>query len=418
MRAFLVLASISIAHLSVRVRHTIIASLGVAVGVGLFLTVSALMIGSQNDLIRTMIDSAPHIIVRDERRTPARQPLVEAFPDAAIAISGIRPQEEVRGLKDWPAMLEEARAEPGAIAAPSLTGAVSLRFAGRTEALALNGIDPRIQPRLAKIEETLTGGTLMDLERRPDGIIITRPMAERLGVKLGDTLVVSSSAGVLQRMRVLALVNPDALSGFYAGDSVGYVLLRTAQVLFARPNIVNQVHVRLADPYEAEIVAQRLEARWGYTWESWQERSRDLLNLLFGRTIVTYAVVSAVLMVACFGIYTAVSTSVNDKRRDIAILRAMGFNQGDVQTVFVLEGLAVGVAGALGGFLLGTVLLEALANAPIRLNGQPYSLPLDRSPLQYAFAGVVSLISALFASWLPARKAAEVDPVDILRGAA
>lgn len=418
MRAFMVLASISLAHLAVRVRHTVIASIGVAVGVGLFITVSALMTGSQQDLIRTMIDSAPHIVVRDERRTPTRQPVQEAFPHGAVSVRGVRPQEEVRGLKDWPAMLEAARAEPGAIAAPSLTGAVSLRFAGRTEALALNGIDPRLESQLAKIEDTLSGGSLMDLERRPDGIIITRPMADRLSADVGDTLIVSSSVGVLQRMRILALVEPDALTGFYAGDGVGYALLRTAQVLFARPNIVNQVHVRLPDPYQAEAVAQRLEARWGYTWESWQERSRDMLNLLVGRNIVTYVVVSAVLMVACFGIYTTVSNSVNDKRRDIAIMRAMGFNQGDVQTVFVLEGVAVGVAGAAAGFVLGTVLLEILGSLPIRLNGQPFELPLDRSPAQYVLAGTVSLISALVASYLPARKAADVDPVVILRGAA
>jgi len=195
-------------------------------------------------------------------------------------------------------------------------------------------------------------------------------------------------------------------------------LLRTAQVLFARPNVVNQLHIKLADPNRAERAAASLEARWGYKWESWQERSRDLLGLLAARTIITYAVVSAVLLVATFGIYTGVSTSVNDKRRDIAILRAMGFTQSDIQAIFVLEGVAVGIAGAVGGFLVGSLLLEALAHAPITLNGQTAYLPLDRSLMQYLTAGGVCLSAALAAAWLPARKAAQVDPVDILRGAA
>jgi lipoprotein-releasing system permease protein len=125
-----------------------------------------------------------------------------------------------------------------------------------------------------------------------------------------------------------------------------------------------------------------------------------------------------VLLVATFGIYTGVSTSVTDKRRDIAILRAMGFGQADVQTIFVIEGMAVGLAGAAGGFLLGSALLEALANAPITLNGQTAHLPLDRSLAQYAVAGGVCLLAALVAAWLPARRAGQVDPVDILRGAA
>jgi lipoprotein-releasing system permease protein len=417
-RDLIVLGGVSFAHLAVRTRQTLVGVLGVAVGVGFFLAVSGMMSGSQKDFIRTLIDSAPHIIVSDDRRVAARQPALDAFPGAAVGLSGVKPTEEVRGLKDWLAMLADARALPGSVAAPSLTGAVAIRFAGRTEPLALNGIDPRIEGRLAKIEESLVGGRLIDLEARPDGIIITRPLADRIGVHLGDTLVVSASSGVTQRMRVLALVEPDARAGFYAGDNTAYGLLRTAQVLFARPNVVNQLHIKLAEPYTAEADAKRLEARWGYKWQSWQERSKDILNLLVVRNVIMYAVISAILLVASFGIYTAVSTSVTDKRRDIAILRAMGFTERDVESIFLIEGLAVGVAGALLGFGLGTLLLQILASIPLSVGGKPLVLPLDRGPGQYAIAGAASLASALVAAWLPARKAASVDPVDILRGAA
>jgi len=413
-----VLVAIALAHLRVRTRQTLVAALGVTIGVGIFLATSGMMIGSQSDFVRTLVNSAPHIIVKDEHRGASPQPLRAAFPSAAIAIRGVRPRDEVRGLKDWPGMLADARALPGAIAAPSLSGAISLGFAGRTEPAALNGVDPQIEGRLVDIEETLTGGQLSDLEQRPDGIIITRPMADRLGANLGDTLVVSSPAGVLQRMRILALIRPDALTGFYAGDNTAYGLLRTAQVLFARPNVVNQIHIKVGDPQAAEALAGRLEERWGYKWESWQERSRDILGLLVARTIITYAIISAVLLVATFGVYTGVSNSVNDKRRDIAILRAMGFTRPDVQGIFLMEGMVVGVVGAIGGFAVGSALIGALAAAPISINGQVTHLPIDRSLTQYGIAGGVCIVAALVAAWLPARKAAQVDPVDILRGAA
>jgi lipoprotein-releasing system permease protein len=418
MRAFLTLLGISVAHLVVRTRQTLVATLGVAVGVGFFLAVAGMMVGSDKDFVRTLIDSAPHIVVRDEQRAGVRQPALDAFPGAAVQVAGVKPQEEVRGLKDWPAMLADARALPGAIAAPSLTGAATLQFAGRTEAVALSGVDPRLEGRLAKIEASLVGGRLMDLEARPDGIIITRPLADRMGAKLGDTVVAVSPAGVTQRMRILALVEPDAIAGFYAGDNTAYGLLRTAQVLFARPNVVNQIHVKVADAQAAEADSKALEARWGYTWESWQERSRDVLNLLVARRVILYAVISAIMLVASFGIYTGVSTSVADKRRDIAILRAMGFTARDVQAIFLIEGLVVGAIGALMGFALGTALLEALARAPLTVQGKPLVLPLERGLQQYLIAGAASMGSALVAAWLPARRAALVDPVDILRGAA
>jgi lipoprotein-releasing system permease protein len=412
------LLSIAGAHLVVRLRQTLVATLSVAIGVGLFLAVSGVMVGSERDFVRVLVDSAPHIIVRDEQRRAVLQPAVAAFPGRAVEVAGVKPQEEVRGLKDWPAMLADTRALAGAIAAPSLTGAVTIRFAGRTEPVLLNGVDPRLEGRLVKIEDTLVGGRLEDLEARPDGIIITRPIAERLGARIGDTLVVTSPAGVTQRMRILALVEPDAMTGFYAGDSIAYGLLRTAQVLFARPNVVNQLHIKIADPQAADAVAKALEGRWSYKWESWQERSRDILNLLTLRTVTLYVVVSAILMVASFGIYSGVSSIVAEKRRDIAILRAMGFTARDVQNTFLMEGLAIGLIGAGVGFALGTGLLEILSRAELRLEGQTMTLPLDRSLGQYLLSGGAAMGSALVAAWLPARRAAIVDPVDILRGAA
>lgn len=413
-----VLNGVATAHLRVRARQTVVATLGVAIGVGFFLAVSGMMVGSQKDFVRTLVDAAPHIIVRDEQRRPAAQPALEVFPQAAVAVHGLRPQEEVRGLKDWPAMLADARAVPGSLAAASLNGAVTIAFAGRTAAVALSGLDPRLEGRLAKIDESLIGGALGDLEARPDGIIISRPLAERLGARLGDTLVVTASTGALQRMRIVALIEPDAQAGFYAGDATAYGLLRTAQVLFSRPNVVNQIHIRLARSEAAQDQARCLEARWGYKWESWQERSADILNLLVVRNVIMYAVILAILIVASFGIYTAVSNSVADKRRDIAILRAMGFTAGDVQAIFLIEGLLVGVLGALVGFAVGTGLLEILASLPLSMGGKPLVLPLDRGAPQYLLAGGASLGAALVAAWLPARKAASVDPVTILRGAA
>lgn len=418
MRALAVLARVAFAHLWVRLRPTLVAALGVAVGVGFFLAVSGMMVGSQDDFIKTLINSAPHIVVQDEQRNANRQPASDAFAGAAVGISGVRPEDEVRGLKDWPAMLADAKSMPGAIASASLSGGVAVRFAGRTAAVSLNGVDPRVEGRLTNIEDTLIGGRLEDLEARPDGILISKPLSDRLNARLGDTLVVSSTTGAVQRMRVIALLDPEARTGFYGGDNSAYGLLRTAQVLFARPNTVNQLHIKVPDPDRARDVAARLEGRWGYKWVSWQERSQDILNLLVVRSIIMYAVISAILLVASFGIYTAVSNSVADKRRDIAILRAMGFTEADVQSIFLIEGLAVGVAGALAGFVVGSLLLEALAHAPLTLGGKPLVLPLDRSVRQYLIAGGASLAAALVAAWLPARKAASVDPVDILRGAA
>lgn len=116
------LAAIAARHLAGRRRQTLVAVSGVAVGVGFFLAVSAMMIGSQNDFVKTLIDAAPHIVISDELRSPPPQPGVRAYPGAAIALRHYRVRNEVRGIKGWPEILRAVNAQPGAVGSPSLTG--------------------------------------------------------------------------------------------------------------------------------------------------------------------------------------------------------------------------------------------------------------------------------------------------------
>jgi len=120
--ALAVLVSIAAAHLRIRLRQTVVAVGGVAIGVGFFLAVSGMMSGSQKDFIRTLVDSAPHIIVTDQRRGAARQPAETAFLGGAVSVRHATPRDEVRGLRNWAAMLEDVRSLPGAAAAPALGG--------------------------------------------------------------------------------------------------------------------------------------------------------------------------------------------------------------------------------------------------------------------------------------------------------
>jgi lipoprotein-releasing system permease protein len=401
-------------HLGHRRRQTLVAVSGVAVGVGFFLAVSALMIGSQSDFIKTLIDAAPHIIISDELRSPPPQPGVRAFPAAAVLLHGYKVRNEVRGLKDWQNILRTIEAEPGAVASPSLSGAVTLRLGGREEALALVGIEPEIESRVSTIEDKLRIGHLNDLERVQGGLIIGEQMAQRLGLNVGDVVGATSASGNSRTLRIVGLFKRGQSQ---IGQSSGYVLLREAQSLLGRPFIINRIGIHLADPYSAQNLSARLESRFSYKAESWEQRSADFLSLLLTRNVIMYSVVSAILLVASFGIYTVVSNNVSDKRRDIAILRSIGFSELDLQLVFVIEGITLALIGILAGWLLGYCLMGILGSFKFPIAEDVQHLPLDRSPRQYFIAAAASLFAGGIAAWLPARKAARLDPVDILRGA-
>lgn len=410
----LLLLHIASRHLLMRQRQTLVATSGVAVGVGFFLAVSALMVGSQADFVRQLIDVAPHIIISDELRSPAPQPGRRAFPDGAVVLHGYKVRNEVRGIKDWQAVMASAAAIPGAVVSPSLSGAVTLRLGGREEPLGVIGIDPALEARVSTISDKLRAGHLDDLERVQGGVIIGEELASRLGLNMGDIVGATAASGTTRSLRIVGLVKKG---NSQLGSSNGYMLLREAQSLLGRPFIINRIGIKLSDPYTAQDIARTLEQRFGYKAESWQERSSDFLSLLVTRNIIMYTVVSAILLVASFGIYTAVSNSVADKRRDIAILRSMGFSEADLQIVFVVEGLALAVIGVLLGWLLGYALMSILGSLRFSIGGEDQTIPIDRSARQYLIAAAASLVAGGVAAWLPARKSAKVDPVDILRGA-
>lgn len=122
---------IALTHLRNRRRQTLVSILGVALGVGFFIAMAALMQGFQRYFIAKVIDVSPHIIVKDEYRSPPVQPLQRLFPDGAIALRGLKPKEELRGIRNAAAMVDALSRLPGVAVAPTLRGQVFLRYGSR-----------------------------------------------------------------------------------------------------------------------------------------------------------------------------------------------------------------------------------------------------------------------------------------------
>jgi len=199
---------------------------------------------------------------------------------------------------------------------------------------------------------------------------------------------VSSPAPAWSGFRPLRVVGIFRTGNAGYDEGQAFVLLKRAQALLGRENRVNRVIIQLADPYDARSVAQTIEAATGYKSVSWVEASEDILSLLLVRNVIMFSVVSAILVVAAFGIYNTISTIVMEKTRDIAIMKAMGFHARDLKRIFLLEGLIVGVLGSGLGVLLGLVLMRVLGEVAIRPPGvsEVVHLPIWWGAEQYALA--------------------------------
>jgi lipoprotein-releasing system permease protein len=396
---------IAVAHLTSRKRPTLVSLSGVVLGVAFFLAVSSLMRGSEKDFLKRLVDNSPRL-----------QPAALRWADGAVQISNVKPQTETRGIRGYRQKLEFVESIPGLRVAPVLVGSAVLTFAGRQEGVTLSGVVPDSVKGVTTIDEKMIEGSIDALAANPNGIVIGRGLADKFSLGIGSTLGVAATNGASRPMKVVGIFRTGNAS---YDETQTFVLLKRAQAMLDRSNRVNRFIIQLDDAYDARDVARRIEQTIGYKSVSWAEASEDILSVLVIRNIIMYSVVSAILVVAAFGIYNTLSTIVMEKTRDIAIMKSMGFHARDLQAIFLLEGLIVGLLGSALGLVCGAGLMKILSEVPIKPPGttEAITLPVWWGPEQYAIAAAFALASCLAAAYLPARRAGRVHPVDILRGA-
>lgn len=405
---------IALTHIAGRGRQTLISILGVALGVGFSIAMAALMQGSQDEFVTSLIDAMPHVQISDEFRDPPRQPADLEFDVASY--SNLRPRDDTRGILNATQAMTALRALVPGEAVASLNVQAVARAGGTESGISLTGTDPEREAVISSISKDMRVGALRDLRASPFGIVIGDRLAEKLAVSVGDTLLISSTGDVSRRFKVTGLFHTGVTAQDY---SLGLVNLKAAQIIAGRPNAVNEIRVRLTDAQAAREVAGQIERLIGYKSVSWQEANESLLEAFFIRNIIMFTVVGAILLVAGFGIFNIVSIITHEKSRDIAILKSLGFAERDVRLIFLSEGLTMGLAGSVIGWALGFGLTQALSSVKFELQEatEITHLPVTYDVLHYGIAASFAVLAAATAGYLPARKASKLNPVDIIRGA-
>lgn len=412
------LLDLALTHILGRGRQTLVAILGVALGVGFSIAMAALMQGGEDDFVAKLVDTMPHIDITDEHRNARRQPAEDRFD--ALAIAGLQPKDDRRGILNPTQATAALRAlVPGQMALSLKTQGV-VRYAGRDVGIAIIGIEPQAEMRVSSIARDFKQGSFTSLIAGGNNIVLGDRLAQRLGATLGTTVTVVSASGQSRAFKIVGLFHTGTTA---RDEGEGYVLLKNAQILSERPNAINEIRLKLDDPNAAPAVARRAEAQTGYKAVAWQEANESLLEAMVIRNVIMYTVVGAILLVAGFGIFNIISTITHEKARDIAILKSLGFTQTDMRRLFLLEGLALGAGGSLFGWLIGFSLCFALSLVRFELSGAAVAQEITRLPLAWTFwhyliAAGFALVSAGVAGYLPARQAARLNPVEIIRGAA
>lgn len=413
------LFTIAFRHLLGQRRQTTLTVAGVAVGVAVLLVISGLMNGLLVSFTETIVDASPHLTMTSEKtQKESKTNLAEkAWPQALIGLTDRGEPTEQGFMRAYSERERQARELPGIdVISPYVTSQVIAAGGAETKPLLLSGILPDREEQIVKLTRRINDGSFEAFRANSLSILLGSAAAKDLDVTTGDRLRLISPSGRVISTRVVGIYT----TGVKVLDEKGYVHLRQAQILEELDSgSISGLNFTVKDLDAVDEVAAALSGRTGLKVSTWRETNANIISLF--KTIGTIArlLVVFTIVVAGFGVANVLITVVLGKSRDISLLRTIGFTRARILTLFLVEGGLLGLAGALGGALLGFVVTTLLSFVPVAGESE-YSvrktLYMDQNPDTYLMTAIFALVICLIASVGPARRASRLRPIDVLRG--
>ena len=410
---------IALVHLLAKKKQTLVAMLGVTFGISMFIVMISFMNAVNEFLMDLTLDGSPHIHIYNPVITD-RPSIAEANFDTTnswIMVHHQRPKQDLLRLKNGFQILDAINKTHGiAQASPQLTTQVffnngPLQFGG-----IVVGIDVMKENAMYKLYEKMELGTLDRLITNKEGILLGEKLAKKMNVTQGDRVSLTTPQGNTFLLKVVGIFSFGITT---IDDSRCYVNLQTAQKLLGKSaDYFTDINIKLTDYREAGSMSPELQARYGYKAEDWQTANASILAGEVIRNTLTYVVAITMLIVAGFGIYNIMNMTIVNKMRDIAILKATGFESSNIVSIFLLQSIIIGLLGAFLGLFLGGLVSYGIDQLPfpaadfIKLETFPVSYNLKH----YLLAIFFGFLTTLLAGFFPSRRAAKVDPVAIIRG--
>jgi lipoprotein-releasing system permease protein len=382
---------------------TVISVLGVMIGVMALVVVLSVMNGFRADLMSKILGVKSHLLVLSYKG---------AFNDYKRVAGRVGQVEGVVATT------------------PFIHSQVMVDRSGNVSGAILRGIHPQTAGNVLSIERMIKDGALSSLEGRCDGlptIMIGSELSRQLGAYPGDILNMVSPEGKLtplgrlpnsQKYKVTAVFD----SGMYEYDaSMVFVSLKEAQAFLGFGDRVSGLEVRVKDVYKSDKVGIKIQNALGnpYWTKDWKVMNRSLFSALKLEKFAMFVILTMIVLVGALNIISTLVMVVMEKTRDVAILRAMGASAKSIMTIFMVQGLLVGLVGTLAGLASGLGICHLLARYKF------ISLPSDvyyitTLPVRVEFwdvclvslsAVVISFLATIYPSW----HASKLNPVEAIR---
>ena len=382
--------------------NTLISVGGVAVGVMALLVVLSVMSGFHEDLQKKILGVNAHVVLLNYKG----------------------------GMPEYKDVLEKLRADKEILsAAPFVMGQVMISYGKRAHGVFLRGIDPESEKKATDIGRFMKEGSLAGLSAKDGtpGIIIGRELASSLGAFKGDVITVLSPVGKIGPLGMLPKVRQFRVVGIFEVGMFEYdanlVLthLSAAQEFFDMPDEVTGIQLRLADIYQAPLVGQRIQKQLGFPFyaKDWMQMNKNLFSALKLEKFAMFIILILIILVASFNIVSTLIMNVIEKRREIAILKTMGATDKGIMSIFMLQGLLIGLLGTVIGITGGYLLCYVLNTYEIiKLPADVYylsHLPVKTKLSDFIAVSLSAVSISFLATIYPAWQAAKLNPVEPLR---
>lgn len=393
--------------------NTFISITGMTLGVAALIGTLGIMTGFQEDMQEKILGTTSHVVVQ-ERGQPS--------------------------MAGYSALLPQVESVPGVVAAtPYIFKQVLLTSTTGVQGIILRGIDPRTEPTVTDLAKNVTFGTIQDLAvpRHPaappasssqavlPGIILGKELATRLRTFVGQRVNVVSPVGSVSALGMTPKIRPFQVvglfeSGMYEYDSsLAYIALDSAQQFFGLGQRVTGLEVKVDDVFAADAVAARVMAVLGtrYSARDWMELNRNLFSALRLEKTMMFLLLVLITLVASFNIVGTLTMIVNEKQREIAVLKAIGATPTAIMRIFMLNGLVIGFTGTAIGIPLGYTFLYFIEHY-WTFDQTVYYLshvPVHVKALDVCLVSFSAVLISFVATLYPSSRAAKLPPLSAFR---
>jgi lipoprotein-releasing system permease protein len=413
------LLSIAKTHLLTKLKQTSIAALGVTFGIAAFIILTAFMTGLNGMLDNLVLNRTPHIHIYNEIKQSEIQPTdyLDEAQNSLNIVHHVKPKQSQKRVLNAQALINTLAKDRRVLGVTPQVAAQGFYVAGSIQLSGIvNGMNVLDEVKLFNFSDYVVKGSANELAKNKEGILLGAGVAQKLSVDVGDMVQISNISGQIYNLKIVGIYQ----SGMADYDNTqSFANIKTVQkILGEGTNYITDINVKLKDVTLAPQMGEELERMYNVTATDIQRANAQFETGTSIRNLITYAVSFTLLLVAGFGIYNILNMIIYEKMNDIAILKAIGFSGNDVKWIFMYQAMIIGLVGGILGLMIGYVTSVAISHAPFTTDALPTikTYPVNFDPMYYVVGVIFALTATFFAGYLPAKKAKNIDPVDIIRG--